>query len=144
MIRVERVNDEAALKEVFKIRQTVFVEEQEVDAAEEYDEFEDSSNHYLAFFNGIPAGTARWRPKGEKIKLERFAVVKEFRNKGVASAIMENILKDVPADKTLLLHAQIAAMPLYEKFDFKAFGPEFNEAGIRHFAMSLSTSTQTE
>jgi predicted GNAT family N-acyltransferase len=33
------------------------------------------------------------------------------------------------------MHAQIQAVSLYEKFGFEKTGPEFEEAGIRHFKM---------
>ena len=46
---------------IFGIRARVFVEEQQVSRDEEFDDFENSSLHYLAVCNGIPAGTARWR-----------------------------------------------------------------------------------
>ena len=29
------------------------------------------------------------------------------------------------------------SIPFYEKYGFVAYGPEFDEAGIRHFAMKL-------
>ncbi len=61
----------------------VFVVEQEVDAAEEYDEFDDSSVHFLTKMDGSPVGTARWRFTANGVKLERFAVRKEARGKVV-------------------------------------------------------------
>lgn len=40
-------SDKEHMDAAFAIRQKVFVAEQEVDPAEEYDEFEQSSIHYL-------------------------------------------------------------------------------------------------
>jgi predicted GNAT family N-acyltransferase len=39
--------------------------------------------------------------------------------------------------KTLYLHAQISALPLYQKFGFEKEGPAFDECGIRHYKMIL-------
>jgi predicted GNAT family N-acyltransferase len=36
-----------------------------------------------------------------------------------------------------MLHAQVHAVPFYEKMGFKSYGPQFEEAGIQHFAMSI-------
>ena len=75
-IKVEKVKTKEQFETIFNIRKNVFVIEQEVDPAKEYDEFEDSSTHFLASVEGSPAGTARWRFTKNGIKLERFAVLK--------------------------------------------------------------------
>ncbi|MEC8692543.1 MAG: GNAT family N-acetyltransferase, partial [Bacteroidota bacterium] len=38
---------------------------------------------------------------------------------------------------TKYLHAQLHAIPFYEKYGFKCTGPEFEEAGIQHFKMII-------
>ena len=81
-IRVEKVESGKQFDAIFAIRQTVFVEEQEVDPVLEYDEFEEISVHFVAKVNDVSVGTARWRRTPNGIKLERFAVLKENRNQG--------------------------------------------------------------
>src|SRR6188768_1106762 len=89
-------SDEANCEKAFAIRHKVFVEEQQVDREEEYDEFDKTSKHYLVFADeGIPAGTSRWRETKSEIKLERFAVLKEYRSKGVGSVMLRQVLNDV-------------------------------------------------
>lgn len=139
---VEKITDKKSLDEAFKIRELVFVIEQEVDPAEEYDEFEDSSIHFLAFLNGEAVGTARWRFTKNGVKMERFAVLKEARGKGVGQALVAAVLEDVnatpeAAGKTKYLHAQLTAMPLYAKFGFEKVGDMFEECNILHFKMEL-------
>lgn len=109
---------------------------------EEFDEYEAAALHYLAFCDNIPCGTARRRFTEKGVKLERFAVLPEFRKRGVGSAPVEFVLKDLRADqrsvgREVYLHAQLAAMPLYEKFGFLKQGAEFEECGIRHYKMAL-------
>jgi predicted GNAT family N-acyltransferase len=41
--------------------------------------------------------------------------------------------------KRFYLHAQIEALPFYERFGFVANGPVFNEAGIAHQIMKRAT-----
>jgi len=120
----------------FKIRQKVFVEEQEVSPEEEYDEHEDISRHYLLFVDGQPAGTARWRFTEKGIKLERFAVLPSFRNAGGGSALLKQILDDVKRQSDhIYLHAQVAAMNLYSRAGFLPEGDLFYEANIPHYRM---------
>lgn len=136
-VQVQKINNNETLEEAFKIRKVVFVVEQEVDEAEEY-EFEEESVHFIASVDGKYAGTARWRKTDKGVKLERFAVLKEFRSKGVGSALVSAILNDIPSDHHYLyLHAQITAMGLYAKFGFESEGDMFEEAGIKHYKMIL-------
>ncbi len=122
--------------EIFKIRTQVFVEEQQVDRAEEFDDFEVCSLHYLATADGHASGTARWRITQNGIKLERFAVLEESRKKGIAAAVLQKILQDVkPLETRIYLHAQVTAIGFYEKYGFVKEGDMFSEANIDHFVM---------
>nr|GFD49624.1 hypothetical protein [Tanacetum cinerariifolium] len=57
-----------------------------------------TTRHYLARVDGQPAGAARWRPTANGVKLERFAVLDEFRNQGVGEALVKQVLADVRAE----------------------------------------------
>lgn len=136
-ISVIKIQKEELLQAAFQIRREVFVVEQEVSAEEEY-EFEEDSVHFLATINYEPAGTARWRITEKGVKLERFAVLNKFRGMGVGSSLLDAVIADIPLEfDYLYLHAQITAMGLYSKFNFKAVGEEFIEANIRHYKMEL-------
>ena len=145
MIDVLPIFSPADLDLAFAIRRQVFVDEQKVSADEEYDEFETSSLHFLARFDTVPCGTARWRRTSNGVKLERFAVLKDYRNRGVANAMVQAVLNNVfsqqpePIER-IYLHAQVSAMPLYAAFGFVPVGPLFNEAGIQHQKMVLPGS----
>jgi predicted GNAT family N-acyltransferase len=138
MIQVNKVKTKSEIDSIFSIRNRVFVLEQNVDAAEEYDEDDQKCTHFIAYCNGEACGTARWRFKDKGIiKLERFAVLKEYRNTGVGAALVKAVLQDLPYATKVMLHAQLHAVPFYEKMGFKSYGPQFEEAGIQHFAMSI-------
>jgi predicted GNAT family N-acyltransferase len=129
-------------KLIFDIREKVFVQEQQVSREEEFDQYEQSSLHYLGRLDNIPAGTARWRITENGIKLERFAVLTQFRNHGVAAAILNKVVKDILLlNKKIYLHAQVSAVAFYEKYGFKKEGPIFSEANIDHFKMYYDYST---
>lgn len=137
-VEVKKVENEDELQKVFAIRRTVFVDEQNCPPELEW-EYEDESVHFLGLVNGVPAGASRWRKTEKGYKLERFAVLKEFRRLGLGQILISAALNDLPADADYVyLHAQIAAMPLYSKFGFKKVGEQFEEAGIRHFKMEIA------
>ena len=94
-IIVKNIIDNNILEEAFKIRKKVFVEEQEVDDSEEY-EFEEESTHFIAEINGTYVGTARWRKTDKGVKLERFAVLKEYRSMGVGAALVQTVIQNIP------------------------------------------------
>lgn len=136
-IEVQKVKAEQDLQKVFKIRTTVFVEEQNCPPELEW-ENEDVSTHFLATYDDVPAGACRWRQTEKGFKLERFAVLPQFRGKGIAHQMVQTVISDLPESADYIyLHAQVSAMPLYLKSGFVAEGPQFEEAGIQHFKMVL-------
>jgi predicted GNAT family N-acyltransferase len=120
------------------IRTAVFIEEQHVEEREEFDGFESTSIHYLVFTDNKPVGTARWRITADGIKLERFAVLKAYRNSGAGQTVLKKVLQDVrPLGKKIYMHAQVAAMNFYLREGFKTEGELFSECGIDHYKMSM-------
>ncbi|MFY0689997.1 MAG: GNAT family N-acetyltransferase [Cyclobacteriaceae bacterium] len=132
-------NTKALLDQVFSLRQKVFVVEQKVDASEEFDEFEDISRHWVVLEENLAVGTCRWRHTTNGIKLERFAVKETRRGKGIGSSLVEAAIRDIQEqagkDKNLYLHAQLDAIPLYEKYGFSKEGEMFEECNIQHYLM---------
>ena len=134
-IVVNKATTQEDLDKVYAVRREVFVVEQNCPPELEW-EFEEESNHFLATVDGEAAGACRWRKIDKGYKLERFAVLKKFRGFGVGQALVQAVLDDLPTDAAYVyLHAQIQAVSLYKKFGFEETGPEFEEAGIRHYKM---------
>ena len=141
MITIKQIDNIKDLRKAQEIRHIVFVVGQKVPVEDEIDKFENESFHYLAYTNNNIAGTARWRKTTNGIKLERFAVLKEFRGSGVGSALVEKILKDIAGDQEfnkeqIYLHAQLEAIPFYRRFGFRKEGEMFEESGILHYKMA--------
>jgi len=135
IIEVHKVSDPTELEKVFAVRREVFVVEQGCPPELEW-ENEDVSVHFIATVDGIPAGACRWRKTEKGFKLERFAVLKHFRGLSIGQLLVKTVLSDLPAEASYVyMHAQIQAVSLYERFGFETTGPEFEEAGIRHFKM---------
>lgn len=139
MIHVQKLTTkDAAYREVVAIRRAVFVEEQGVPAALELDGYEDAATFFLAKDGATPLGTGRFRTKGPLLKFERIATVRAARGRGVGTALMAAMERDgaqrFPRHLPYM-HAQLDAVPFYEKIGWTRVGDPFFEADIPHFAM---------
>ena len=117
-----------------QIRRRVFIAEQKVPEELEWDEFDDSSIHFLVTREDQPIACARLKPDG---KIGRMAVLAEHRNQGTGSKLLQFILRKAGEQKLekVYLHAQVTAVPFYEKQGFTAVGDIFYEADIPHREM---------
>lgn len=135
-ILIERVSSDQSFERVFEIRRQVFQIEQQVPEEIEIDGHDPIAHHYLAWLGQEACGTARWRRSlGGFIKLERFAVLKAHRGKGIGVALVRTMLADLPSGKHAYLNAQEPVIGFYEKLGFKKIGDRFFEADIPHFRM---------
>ncbi|RFP65835.1 GNAT family N-acetyltransferase [Hymenobacter lapidiphilus] len=140
-MQVRCITTEADLEVALAIRRTVFVLGQNVPADLENDAHDRTdATHYLALTAaGQPCGTARWRPTAQGVKLERFAVLAEYRNQEAGAALLAAVLHDVQAahpGALVYLHAQLPAVRFYERHGFVKAGEKFVEADIEHYKMS--------
>ena len=121
----------------FRLRHTVFVEEQGVPSEQEFDQDDLNAIHIVAISEGEVIGTLRVIRRDEHFKIGRVVVAIAARGKGVASRMLENALEyyEVEARGRFYLTAQTDKVRLYGKFGFKAFGAEFFDGGIPHIAM---------
>jgi predicted GNAT family N-acyltransferase len=126
------------LTQAMAVRRAVFIVEQKIDEAEEYDGLDDTSLHFIAVTDRKIVGTARVRfPSPKYAKIERMAVLKEFRRCGVGAGILALVEKELKARQVpvAMLHAQITAAAFYESRGYKPVGAHFYEAGIEHSKM---------
>lgn len=116
------------------IRREVFIEEQAVPEAEEWDDEDAVCVHALASLNREPVGTGRLNPGG---KIGRIAVKAARRGRGIGTEILRVLLREAyhRGIREPYLHAQLQAVPFYEKLGFRVEGEVFDEAGIPHVRM---------
>ncbi len=130
--------DQLSFTAVRKVREIVFVEEQKVDQRDEFDEFENDCLHYQLSLGNKVIGTARWREVGNEIKLERFAVLKEYRGQKIGDELLKRVIEDAAKkNKPMYLHAQLKAVSFYARRGFKKAGDLFVECDIEHYKMVL-------
>lgn len=117
------------------VRRTVFIDEQGVPEAMEWDEHDAVSVHFLVLAkDGTPIGCARLLPDGH---IGRMAVLPAWRGHGIGRALLDAAMSAARArgHATLRLSAQIHAAAFYSRAGFVVDGPAYEEAGIPHVAM---------
>jgi predicted GNAT family N-acyltransferase len=141
-LKVEIAKSEEQLEDVFQVRKTVFVKEQNVPLEEEIDEFENQSTHFLLYDGILPAGAGRFRLVDGVGKVERICVLETVRGKGAGREIMLAI-EQYAAERAipkLKLNAQTYAIPFYEGLGYQIVSDEFMDAGIPHKTMIKTLS----
>ncbi|HSQ05840.1 MAG TPA: GNAT family N-acetyltransferase [Burkholderiales bacterium] len=134
---VKPVNWHVSREALQTIRRTVFIEEQNVPEELEWDDADERSYHVLACTpENVAIGTGRLLLSCE---VGRMAVLKEWRRRGVGSAILKVLLHLAKKEGcgTIELNAQTHAIGFYEKHGFVATGREFLDAGILHRRMQI-------
>ncbi|KSU62969.1 acetyltransferase [[Bacillus] enclensis] len=141
-MNVEIAQSESQFEEVFSVRKTVFVQEQNVPLEEEIDEHENQSTHFILYDGDRPAGAGRFRLLDGIGKVERICVLKSLRGKGAGREIMQAI-EQYAAGRSiskLKLNAQTYAIPFYERLGYEVVSEEFMDAGIPHRTMIKTIS----
>ena len=124
------------------VRRRVFIEEQGVPEALEWDTADEAALHVLALDeNEMPIGTGRLGPGG---RIGRVAVLQSWRGHGVGRAVVEALLEIAreARHRRVYLHAQTYALEFYARLGFSPVGEQFEEAGIAHRSMELTFGRQ--
>ncbi|WP_027962941.1 GNAT family N-acetyltransferase [Halalkalibacillus halophilus] len=141
MLTVSIAKTKEQIDEAYRIRETVFVKEQNVPIEEEMDEHDDFSIHFLGHNDiGQPVAASRLRFVAEFGKLERICVLEEERGKYHGQKIiktMEDYIRDEGYYKAKL-NAQTYAIKFYEQLGYSVISEEFMDAGIPHVTMVKS------
>ena len=117
------------------LRSAVFVREQGIPAAFEWDQWDPRSVHCVAWRDGEPVGTGRLLPDGH---IGRMAVVVGWRGRGVGAALLQALIDEAGRRgmAQLALSAQTHALGFYRRFGFLPEGEVYEEAGLPHQVMT--------
>lgn len=133
--RVEPIDYTTGIDDLRAVREVVFVHEQRVPLAEEWDALDPSCHHVIARdAAGTPIGTGRLTPER---KIGRMAVLAGWRGAGVGDALLQALVRQATTLgwTDVALNAQVSAQSFYARHGFDACGERFMEAGIEHQAM---------
>ena len=135
----KEISSKEEMNKSYAIRTRVFCEEQKISKEIEFDNLDHLCGHFLIFDDLKAIGTARVREKEKDLlKIERVAVLKEFRRLKVGSILIKNVIKhylNLDDNKSIILHSQVAVADFYKSLNFISYGNEFYEDGIPHIAM---------
>ncbi|MEM9506541.1 MAG: GNAT family N-acetyltransferase [Cyanobacteria bacterium P01_E01_bin.35] len=138
LLQIKTVRYQAAKDAIRQIRTKVFQEEQGVAEELEFDGWDETVVHLLACLEEKAIGTARIREiDADTFKIERLAVLPEYRKQGVGKQLMETAIKTISQSQASLVvvHAQAYITQLYLQLGFEIVGDRFDEAGISHVKM---------
>ncbi len=139
-MKTKRITNQIELEEAFNIRKEVFVHEQAVPLADEFDAYDDlqaQADHVLALHDEKPVGTGRIRYVDGVGKLERICILQPFRSLGIGKLII-HALEQMAIENHVLrvkLHGQSHAEGFYHKLGYETASEEFMEDGIPHKLM---------
>lgn len=131
--------DSEIYQDALAIRYEVFVEEQNVPRDLEVDELETETFHIVLYNKAEKLATARiLELENQVYKVQRVAVLKKYRKKGIGKRLIQVIEEKVRerSGQKLTLGSQNTAIPFYEKLGYTIEGPEFMDAGIPHHTMT--------
>jgi predicted GNAT family N-acyltransferase len=124
---------------VYNVRRQVFVEEQGIAENLVFAGDESGSEVNMVVMDGETViGTGRVKLMPDNIaKIERMAVIKNFRNKGIGRGIIAFFIEQMECRgiKHIYLHAQHPVINFYKTCGFSESGLPFYEAGIKHIKM---------
>lgn len=125
------------------LRRAVFIEEQGITEAEEWDDLDGEAVHLLARVDGAAMGTARLLARGAEGRIGRICVLPPARGTGLGAALVRagiTALAQDPARSVIRLGAQVHALGFYERLGFAVCGPVYDDAGIPHREMERPLS----
>jgi predicted GNAT family N-acyltransferase len=129
---------DADLRKAFDVRRQVFVREQGISEGLVFDNHDRDALHVVVEDGERIIATARVRFLGNnQAKLERMAVIKVFRHKGIGRGIIAFLNKELKGKQIqqLVIHAQEGAVEFYKSCGFQESGSPFWEANIKHIKM---------
>ncbi|MFC7077844.1 GNAT family N-acetyltransferase [Haloarcula halophila] len=131
-------DDDAVGDEARQVRRSVFIDEQGVSESEEMDDKDGAATHLLLSDGDRPVATARYRFVDETtVKIERVAVLSQYRGEGLGIRIMEAAEAAARDDGAMeaVLHGQRRVEEFYTGIGYEIVSDEFEEAGIPHVEM---------
>ena len=138
---VKIAQSEQEKEDAFFIRKEVFVKEQGLPLPLEMDDLDKIATHIVAYYNESPIAASRIivDEKSYSVKVERLSVLPKFRRKQIGVQMMQTIeafiREKFPNVSLIKIHAQIHAIPFYEKQGFRVTSPEFMDNYIPHRAI---------
>jgi len=122
------------------IRKDVFTDELGIAESELFDEYDEFCDHFIIFDGKNVVGSVRFVSLEQTIKLERMAILKEYRKKNYGRDCILQLKEFYEAlgYAQIILDSVYSVKEFYKKCGFIENGEIFQRVGIDHIRMSLS------
>jgi len=140
---IAQVSWQDAQQALSLLRTSVFIHEQGVSAADEWDGKDATASHFLVSDNhGKAIGCARLLHEPLHFHIGRVAILQAYRNQGIGRQLMRAIIalcQQQHPSYPIYLHAQTQRISFYQHLNFVSQGEIFMDAGIPHIEMWYKT-----
>lgn len=135
---LRKVTTPAMFNDVSYLRYEVFINEQHISLADEYDSHEEMWTSYVVYHDEKPVATLRLKYVKETRTLTfgRIAVLKEHRNKGIAKKMINTLIEEYKEKSrpfTVEISGQAHLTRFYENLGFTRVGESYFDAKIEHY-----------
>ena len=122
------------------IRKKVFTGEMNIPKSELFDEHDKTCDHYILFDGKQSVGSIRFLNINGVIKLERMAILSEFRRKQYGKSAILQLIEyySMVGHSKMILDSIFSVREFYKKCGFLEEGEIFQRVGIDHIRMSLT------
>lgn len=143
---IQKIDNEKDFNLALEVRKHVFCQEQGVAEKDEIDVFDElthkKSIHFIVWEKSKVVATCRVINQTDYAKIGRVAVLKDFRNRGIGTKMVNYAIDTCMAEnmfnvrnKYFYLESQVDAIEFYEKLGFTAYGETFTDCDILHRKM---------
>ncbi len=140
MVKLELGEWTALQADARRIRSQVFIEEQRVPEAMEWDDTDSDAVHAVAYNRmGAPLGTGRgFFDRSGVYRIGRMSVIASMRGTGVGRTILDSLIDAGRARGATRvgLSAQTSVIPFYVRAGFAVQGEVYDDASIPHIEMT--------
>ena len=132
--------DDKEFSHIRDVRETVFSNELGISKQELFDKNDENCDHFLIFDGKEITGSLRILSREKVAKLERMAILKDFRAKNYGKNCIFQLKEYYSAHgfSQIILDSIYSVRGFYKKCGFIEEGDVFQRVGIDHIRMSLT------
>ena len=127
-------------KEIKEIRKVVFTDELNISESYLLDKYDETCDQFLIKNGEITIGALRLRKENNAVKLERMAILSEFRKMSFGIKAINEVKKYciIKGESEIFLDSIYDIRDFYKKCGFTETGSVFERVGLPHIRMKMS------
>ena len=128
------------IKEIKEIRKVVFTDELNISESYLLDKYDETCDQFLIKNGEITIGALRLRKENNAVKLERMAILSEFRKMSFGIKAINEVKKYciTKSKSKIFLDSIYDIRDFYKKCGFTEIGSVFERVGLPHIRMEMS------